>query len=42
MGLNQTVQGYLDDAIKLRRDLHMIPEIGYSEFKTSEYICKFR
>jgi len=41
MGLNQTVQGYLDDAIKLRRDLHMIPEIGYTEFKTSEYICKF-
>ncbi|MCH4891272.1 amidohydrolase [Acidaminobacter sp. JC074] len=41
MGLNQTVQAYLNQAIQLRRDLHRIPEIGYSEMKTSEYICKF-
>lgn len=41
MGLNQTVQGYLNHAIEIRRDLHCIPEIGYQEYKTSEYICKF-
>lgn len=41
MALNQTVQAYLDKAIKIRRDLHLIPEIGYEEYKTSEYICKY-
>jgi len=41
MGLNQTVQGFLEEAILLRRSLHMIPEIGYEEIKTSEYICKY-
>ncbi len=41
MGLNQTVQGFLDEAILIRRELHKIPEIGYEEIKTSGYICKF-
>jgi len=41
MGLNQTVQAYRQEALEIRRDLHKIPEIGFEEYKTSEYICKF-
>jgi len=41
MGLNQRIKAYEEDATKIRRELHKIPEIGFEEFKTSEYICKF-
>lgn len=41
MALNQTVQQYLGQATQIRRSLHMIPEIGFEEYETSEYICKF-
>lgn len=41
MMLNETVQGFLEESIKLRRDLHQIPEVGFSEYKTSDYICKY-
>jgi amidohydrolase len=30
----------LDELISIRRQLHLIPEEGYSEFKTRDYICK--
>ena len=32
---------YSDEARKIRRDLHMIPEIGFQEFKTQKYIMNF-
>lgn len=32
---------YYDDAIKIRRDLHKIPEVGFREFKTQKYIMDF-
>lgn len=41
MALNQAIKAYESQATKLRRDLHKIPETGFEEFKTSEYICKF-
>jgi len=39
--MNDKVKKYGDLAIKLRRDLHKIPEIGYEEFKTHKYIMDF-
>jgi amidohydrolase len=30
----------IDEIIKIRRYLHTIPEEGYKEFKTRDYICK--
>jgi amidohydrolase len=30
----------LDELINIRRELHQIPEEGYREFKTRDYICK--
>lgn len=41
MVLMERVQVLLDEAIKVRRDLHRIPESGYAEYKTSEYICNY-
>ena len=29
-----------DDLVKMRRDLHQIPEIGFDVYKTCEYIEK--
>lgn len=35
------VQQLLTEAVKIRRDLHKIPEPGFEEYKTSEYICTY-
>lgn len=32
---------YVDEIIKIRRELHKIPESGFNEFKTSNYIKKY-
>lgn len=32
------IQGIKDEVVKIRRDLHKIPEPGFKEIKTSEYI----
>lgn len=32
---------YENDAVKIRRDLHQIPEIGFQEFKTQKYIMDY-
>ncbi len=34
----QESKGYYDSLIRNRRDLHKIPELGFQEFKTSNYI----
>ncbi len=34
-------KNYHLDAIKIRRDLHKIPEVGFEEIKTSNYIYEF-
>lgn len=39
--MNENIAKYKNMLIKLRRDLHKIPEIGFSEFKTHEYIMNF-
>lgn len=31
----------INDWIKIRRDLHQIPEIGFKEFKTQEYLLNY-
>ncbi len=41
MQLSERVNGMLNEAISVRRDLHKIPEIGLHEYKTSEYICSY-
>jgi amidohydrolase len=41
MMLTQGVQALEETVVTLRRDLHKIPEAGFEEYKTSEYICKF-
>lgn len=37
--MNINYNNYFDELVNLRRDLHKIPEIAYSEFKTADYIC---
>ncbi len=32
---------YLSEAVKLRRTLHLIPETGFNEYKTSEFIRNY-
>lgn len=39
--MNENIAKYKNMAVKLRRDLHKIPEIGFAEFKTHEYIMGF-
>lgn len=41
MGLNEAIKALFDEAVKVRRDLHKIPEIGFEEVKTSQYICNY-
>lgn len=41
MYLSERVKEMSNEVVKIRRDLHKIPESGYSEYKTSEYICKY-
>ncbi|MBE7034934.1 MAG: amidohydrolase [Ruminococcaceae bacterium] len=37
--LHQAAEAILDDVISYRRHIHKTPEIGFSEFKTSDFIC---
>ncbi|SHE95199.1 M20 metallopeptidase family protein [Alkalibacter saccharofermentans] len=41
MKVRENILNMLDEAIKIRRDLHMIPEEGYGEYKTNAYIKKY-
>ncbi len=39
--MNKVIKDYESMLIKLRRDLHKIPEIGFTEVKTQKYILDF-
>ncbi len=39
--LDKDMQNILQLIIKTRRDLHQIPELGFKEYKTNEYIISF-
>ncbi|WKY46732.1 amidohydrolase [Eubacteriaceae bacterium ES3] len=39
--LKEALNAYLSEAITVRRDLHQIPEEGFSLFKTRDYILKY-
>ena len=39
--LKQMIEEIHDTVIKIRRDLHQIPEIGFEEIKTSSYIADY-
>jgi amidohydrolase len=41
MKVRNNIAIMLDEAIKIRRDLHKIPEEGYGEYKTSAYIKNY-
>lgn len=41
MVLNKEVELMLDEAIQIRRTLHQMPEPGFEEIKTSDYICSY-
>jgi amidohydrolase len=38
--LRESVAGFRDQAIRIRRDLHRIPETGFKEAKTSAYVAE--
>lgn len=39
--INSVIQDIGDEIIKIRRDLHQIPELGFEEYKTNSYIMKY-
>lgn len=39
--INKDLKSLRDEIIKIRRDLHKIPELGFEEFKTNKYINNF-
>ncbi|SHK13275.1 M20 metallopeptidase family protein [Paramaledivibacter caminithermalis] len=39
--VNKALQDLSEEIIQIRRDLHQIPELGFEEFKTSNYIFKY-
>ncbi|MCG8482703.1 MAG: amidohydrolase [Clostridia bacterium] len=41
MDIKQQVEELMNEAIELRRDFHMYPEIGYEEYRTSEKIEEY-
>ncbi|WP_419655647.1 peptidase, M20 with amidohydrolase domain [Desulfosarcina variabilis str. Montpellier] len=41
MDVNSMVAGYHDLLVQIRRDLHRIPEVGYTEEKTSAYVAAY-
>lgn len=41
MDINSLALEMKSELIRIRRDLHKIPEIAYSEFKTNEYIIRY-
>ena len=38
--LIKKVANLFEKLVEMRRDLHMIPELAFCEYKTSDYICK--
>ena len=41
MDIKRQVENLMTEAIELRRDFHMGPELGYQEYKTSEKIAGY-
>jgi len=41
MNIDLHIQSHKDQVIAVRRDLHRIPELGYSEEKTSAYVANY-
>lgn len=41
MNIRNDIQNIESEIIKIRRDLHKIPEIGFHEYKTKEYIKSY-
>jgi amidohydrolase len=41
ININNVIQEMGNEIIKIRRDLHRIPELGFEEYKTSSYILSF-
>jgi amidohydrolase len=41
MQLNSLIQTYKERVVKARRDLHRIPEVAYTEEKTSAYVADY-
>uniref|UniRef100_A0A7C4UCI7 Amidohydrolase n=1 Tax=candidate division WOR-3 bacterium TaxID=2052148 RepID=A0A7C4UCI7_UNCW3 len=39
--VERIINEYKDEVIRLRRELHRIPELAFEEFKTSEFIKKY-
>ena len=39
--INESIQNLVPEIIKIRRQLHMFPEMSLEEFKTSQIICDF-
>ncbi|MDO4289055.1 MAG: amidohydrolase [Eubacterium sp.] len=39
--LPEAIKAYLPEALKLRRELHRIPEAGFEEYKTQAYILDY-
>lgn len=39
--LKQEIKSLQEEVIRLRRDLHMHPELGFKEFRTSKKICEY-
>ena len=41
MDIKKKVESLMQEALELRRDFHMYPELGYEEFRTSEKVAEF-
>lgn len=41
MDIKRQVEDLMQEAIELRRDFHMYPELGYQEYRTSEKIAEY-
>lgn len=39
--VNRLIQELSEEIVKVRRDLHQIPELGFEEYKTNSYIMSF-
>lgn len=40
MQVSQAVKELTEDVVRFRRELHTIPELGLTEFKTKEYLLR--
>ena len=37
----KAAEGYAEECIRIRRDLHMYPEAGWTEFRTTAKVLEF-